>query len=206
MLKQMSWKKVYELWNQHSIYSFPELNKPLSAEKIHVPCYQRGCYIYGCDWLEKSFAQTRKEILSSDPVNFMFMDASNKGTIQTAEMLLSAKDGEERAAIWIAATAFELTRCCSGSLMEYADMLQRAAHSFLRERYYPWHHAMKKLVPEIMLPRRILKRLTNINAAVALDLIQINTLLLKGNYSILLYSSLEDGETAPNTHNHRKPE
>ena len=57
-----------------------------------------------------------------------------------------------------------------------------------------------------MLPRRILKSLTNIDAAVALDLIQINALLLKGNYSILLYSSLEDGETAPNIHNHRKPE
>lgn len=206
MLEQMTWKEVYERWNRYSIYSFSELNKPLSAEKIYVPCYQQGCYIYGCDWLEKSSAQTRKEILSSDPANFMFMDASNKGTIQTAEMLLSAKDDEERAAIWIAATAFELTHCCSGSLRGYADMLQRAAYSFLRERYYPWHHAMKKLVPEIMLPRRILKSLTNMDAAVALDLIQINTLLLKGNYSILLYSSLKDDEKAPNIHNHRKPE
>ena len=65
---------------------------------------------------------------------------------------------------------------------------------------------MKKLVPEIMLPRRILKSLSNIGAAVALNLIQINTLLLKGNYSILLYSSLEDDEKASNIHNHRKPE
>lgn len=204
MMEQMTWKEVYELWKRQSLCKTVELNKPLLAEKIHIPCYQKGCYIYGYDWLETADAQRRKEILTNNPVNFIFMDAGNKGTIQTAEMLISAEDEEERAAIWIAATTFEIASNYSAPLSKYALQMFYAARSFLCERYYLWHHAMKKLVPEIMLPRQIMKKLTNIDASLVMDLIQVNTLLLTGHYTILLYSSLNEGEYPENPRTHRK--
>lgn len=204
MMEQMTWKEVYTLWRRQGIYNSAKLNKPLSAERIYVPCNQQGRYIYGYDWLETSDAQRRKETLSNDPVNFIFMESRNKGTIQTAEMLVAAKDEEERAAIWIAATAFEMESLRYTPLARYAMLMKYAACDFLRERYYLWHHAMKKLVPEIMLPWRIMEKVTDIDAPLVMDLIQTNTMLLKGHYSILLYSSLNDSEEPLNCSGHRK--
>ena len=53
---------------------------------------------------------------------------------------------------------------------------------------------MKKLVPEIMIPRKILKNMASDDVALVIELIQLNTMLLKSNWRILRYSSLEDGK------------
>lgn len=195
MFEKMKWEDVYQLW-KNGCYYLPEmLSASLTAETVFVEYKQKG-YFYGYDWLENKNAQDRKTLIERNPIEFMFFTKpSNKGTIQTAEMLLEAKNEEERAAIWIAATTKELLESRVGKgIWRYAEALHMAACEFLKDRYYLWHHAMRRLVPEIMIPWTVLDSIVCENAETVMGIIQLNTVLLKSTYSILRYSSLKDGE------------
>lgn len=195
MFEQMKWEDIYELWKNGS-YNFPKLlAEPVHAETVFVEYDQIG-YIYGYDWLDMAEAQQRKQLIEKNPTEFLyFTKPTNKGTIQTAEMLIEARNEEELAAIWIAATAKELSEYRVGrGLGFYPDMLYMAACGFLKTRYYLWHHAMKRLVPEILIPLSVLENIVCKDAKPVIGLIQMNTALLKSTWSILRYSSLKDGE------------
>lgn len=195
MFEQMKWENVYELWRMCG-YHFPKaLTGPVSAETVFVEYKQDG-YIYGYDWLEVTEARERKQLIEKNPTQFLyFTKPTNKGTIQTAEMLMKARNEEERAAIWIAATAKELSEYRGGrNLGYYPRTLHMAACKFLETRYSLWHHAMKRLVPEIMIPSPVLESIVCKGAEPVVGLIQMNTALLKSTWSILRYSSLKDGE------------
>lgn len=184
-----------ELWRMCG-YHFPKaLTEPVSAETVFVEYKQDG-YIYGYDWLEVTEARERKQLIEKNPTQFLyFTKPTNKGTIQTAEMLMKARNEEERAAIWIAATAKELSEYRGGrNLGYYPRTLHMAACKFLETRYSLWHHAMKRLVPEIMIPSPVLESIVCKGAEPVVGLIQMNTALLKSTWSILRYSSLKDGE------------
>lgn len=195
MFEQMKWENVYELWRMCG-YHFPKaLTEPVSAETVFVEYKQDG-YIYGYDWLEVTEARERKQLIEKNPTQFLyFTKPTNKGTIQTAEMLMKARNEEGRAAIWIAATAKELSEYRGGrNLGYYPRTLHMAACKFLETRYSLWHHAMKRLVPEIMIPSPVLESIVCKGAEPVVGLIQMNTALLKSTWSILRYSSLKDGE------------
>lgn len=196
MQKEMKWEDVYQLWEQGSYYFPKDLTAPLTAERVFVEYDYKGRYFYGYDWLEKEEAETRKTLIKNNPVEFIcFTQPSNKGTIQTAEMLIESQDEEERAAIWIAATAKELESFESNrDLWCYANALQMAAYSFLKDRYYLWHHAMRKLVPYLIIPPSVRKSMACKDASSVIGLIQMNTMLLRNSWTILLYSSLEEGK------------
>lgn len=200
MFKQMKWEETYSLWNNNSHYFSNILSEPITAESVFVEYNQEG-YIYGFDWLQNKAAQARKELIEKDPLKFLyFTQPTNKGTIQTVEMLMDAQNEEELAAVWIAATAKELYEYRYGNgIGRYANMLHMAACEFLQTRYYLWHHAMKRLVPEILIPPSVLESIVCKDAAPIMGLIQMNTVLLKRSWSILRYSSLKDGEL-PKSH------
>lgn len=200
MLEETKWKDVYRLWEYNSYY-FPKiLTEPVSAETVFVKYEHGDSYFYGYDWLNHWDAADRKKLIQEDPVEFIyFSKPSNKGTIQTAQMLVEARSPEERAAIWIAATAMELENFQENkNLCHYAHQACIAACEFLRNRYYLWHHAMKKLVPDLMIPSPILENIVCKDVEPVIGLIQMNTMMLRTSWSILLYSSLENGET-PNS-------
>lgn len=195
MLEKMKWDTAYELWKRGSYYLPNILNEPLSAETIFTEYNQDG-YFYGYDWLENTTVQERRQLIENDLAGFfLFTDATNKGTIHTAEMLIEAQNEEELAAIWIAATGKELSEnSTNNDIKRYAYVLYMAAYDFLKSRYNLWHHAMKKLVPQILIPFSIQMNLACEDAETVMDLIQMNTIMLKGSYSILRYSSLKEDE------------
>jgi hypothetical protein len=196
MFEQMKWEDAYKLWKR-GCHKFPKvLTDPVTAETVCVEYKQGGHYIYGYDWLETTEAQKRKQLIEKDPIQFLyFTKPTNKGTIQTAEMLVEAHSEEELAAIWIAATAKELCDYRIGSgVGRYADILHMAAYEFLSHRYFLWHHAMKRLVPEIMIPFSVLENIVCKDPAPVVGLIQMNTVLLKSTWNILRYSSSKNGE------------
>lgn len=195
MFEQMKWETVYDLWRRGSYYFPQALTSPVSAETVFVEYKQDG-YFYGYDWLEAEAAQGRKQLIKNNPIEFLyFTKPSNKGTIQTAEMLIEAQNEEELAAIWIAATAKELSEYTIGNgVRPYAHRLHMAACEFLKIRYALWHHAMKRLVPDILIPSSVLENIVCKEAEPVMGLIQMNAALLKSTWSILRYSSLEDGE------------
>ena len=196
MFEEMSWEKVYELWKAGSCW-FPEsLSEPLNAEKVFIKYDCPGEYLYGYDWLRKEDGGKMKELIARSPIQFAyFTKPSNKGTIQTAQMLVESKDEEERAAIWIAATAAGLMdRGLEKGATRYLWRLENAALLFLKERYGLWHHAMKKLVPEIIIPYYVLDNIQCEQIETVMGLIQMNVLMLKATYTLLRYSSLSEDE------------
>jgi len=195
MREQITWDKVYEMW-RYGQYKFKDVSAdPLSAEEVYVE-YNKDGYIYGYDWLEKREAFDRKKLISERPMEFLyFTRPSNKGTIHTAEMLIEAESEEERAAIWIAATAKELCDYRGvDTIARYASEAYYAACAFLDQRFFMWHHAMRRLVPEIMIPYSVLDSLSCKSMEPVIGLIQMNTIMVKNSYTILRYSSLKDGE------------
>lgn len=201
MIERMKWEDAYKLW-EDGCYEFPEiLQAPVDAETVFVEYDAKDCYLYGYDWLQNDMAQGRKQLIQKNPIGFvLFTKPSNKGTIQTAEMLVEAQSDEERAAVWIAATAEELSRRrVDNNIWRYCDALHMAACEFLRDRYTLWHHAMRGLVPEILIPRSVLNNIACKDAEPVMGLIQMNTVLLKGTWTILRYSSLKDGRL-PESH------
>lgn len=205
MFERMNWEAVYQLW-KHGAYYFPQsLTSPLAFEKVFVDYRDSGCF-YGYDCLENTEAAQRKKMIQTNIAEFLyFTKPTNKGTIQTIEMLSEAIDEEERAAIWIAATAFELqNKHYENGISSLAYQMHDAAREFLQERFYIWHHAMKRLVPDIIIPRNVLKRISKADADTVMQLIQMNTLMIKGSYSVLLYSSLKD-DVVPERNSVRLP-
>lgn len=198
MFKQMKWEDVYDLWKTGQPY-FPELlSTPVSAETVLIE-YKKPGFFYGYDWLENKEAEERKGLIKKELVEFFyFTKPTNKGTIQTAEMLVEAQGAEEQAAIWIAATTKELLDCRAGSgVGRCASALYGTACEFLNKRYYLWHHAMKRLVPEILIPSSVLTAITCTDESTIIGLVQMNTVLLKSNWRILRYSSLYTEEFPP---------
>lgn len=197
MFERMSWDSVYKLWEYGGYYFPKSLSEPPVAESVFVEC-EHDYYIYGYDWLSNEAAKERKQLIQDKPKQFLyFTQPTNKGTVQTAQMLTEANDEEELAAIWIAATAFELMN--SGRQTDagrYAYELHDAAESFLRERFCVWHHAMRRLVPEVMIPYSVLENLRCNEAKPVMGLIQMNVMMLKGSHTLLRYSSLSDEELA----------
>ena len=76
---------------------FRNLYQPI--EKVAVE-YSGGGYFYGYDWLENTEAEQRKKMIQTNVAEILyFTKPTNKGTIQTIEMLSETIDEEERAAI-----------------------------------------------------------------------------------------------------------
>lgn len=205
MFERMNWEEVQQLW-KYGAYDFPQsLTSPLAFEKVAVEYRGSGSF-YGYDWLENTEAAQRKKMIQTNVTEFLyFTKPTNKGTIQTIEMLSEAIDEEERAAIWIAATAFELqNKHYENGISSLAYQMHNAAWEFLQERFYMWHHAMKRLVPDILIPYNVLKSISKADADTVMQLIQMNTLMIKGSYSVLLYSSLKD-DVVPERNSVRLP-
>lgn len=141
---------------------------------------------------------SRKQLIKDNLSQFLlFTRSTNKGTIRTAQMLVEAKDPEEIAAIWIAATAFELSNIQrQKEIARQAFHLYCAAIIFLRERFIVWNHMMRRLVPDVLIPYPVLDNLCGDNAQTVMGLIQMNVLMIKSSYTILRYSSLSDEEFA----------
>ena len=196
MPEYIEWNDVYKLWSMRNGISAVVLADPVEQQIIHVP-YDKddGHCFYGYDWLPKDLVVSQTDLIQNSPTQFLyFTRPSNKGTIQTAEMLATAADAEEQAAIWIAATTFELRDFdINRELRRTARILNYAAIDFLRNRFRIWHHAMRQLVPDIMIPYSVLENISCPDYDTTVDLIKMNTVLLKNYYSVLLYTSLEDG-------------
>lgn len=202
MIEQIAWEDIYTVWRYQS-ENFPENpSAPIKAEPIFVKNKEDN-YIYGFDWVDNKEAKDRKHLISQDPVAFLALaKQTGKGIIQTAEMLLEARNDEERAAIWIAATAKELVKYdLNVEISFYANMLFESACDFLKNKYRLWNEYRKHLIPDIIIPKTLLNNIECQNIIPIVGLIQVNTLLIKSTYSMLHYYS--DLEYVPDKSNYR---
>ena len=146
----ITWEKLYECWEYYMWNAPSILKSPIAFEEIRIE-YNGDGFIYGYDWISHEKLEERKKIIENDVTQFLyFTQPSNKGTIYTLQMLLEAETSEEIAAIWIYAITFEmLQNGLQGKSRKRLYQICRVTQRFLSERFCFWHHAMRKLVPEI---------------------------------------------------------
>ena len=187
----MPWDEVYELWNDSAFWLSKTLNDPVSALVIPVKWKDQGTHFRGYDWRKKEDADRTISIIQENVYSFLIGgDCTYKGTLHTAKLLNKACSEEERAAIWIAATAFELKDRERSDHCFYR-MFYEAAIGYLRSEHEIWHHSMRKLVPDVPIGC-VLPREDQPCKDRAMDSICLNVLLLKESHKIVYCSSLEE--------------
>lgn len=113
-------------------------------------------------------------------------------------MLINSVNDEKRAAIWIYSFAKEISeRNNSGNISKYAYELCEVSQDFLSQHFYMWHHAMKKLVPEILIRRSIYAETEFNTIDAVIELARLNAAIVLQEYVPILYSSLQHGKEAP---------
>lgn len=170
------------------------INTPLEIKAEYTPCRSQDYITWGYDWIDNEHYTERVESFRhavDNPFSHGFTPL-NKGTLHTLQMLIDAQDEEERAAIWIYAFCHDLTDKHYG-MKSYGicGQLENAAFLFLKERFDIWHHAMKKLTPEYYIPASVLYEAEFEEHVSVVELIILNTYLIRKEYSVVLYHSLE---------------
>ena len=195
-LPKTSWEEIYKYWDVYSSCGPTILNSPITSVEIHVD--YKGVF-YGYDWLTCDEFYSRKRMVENDIAHFLyFTKPTNKGTIHTLNMLINSNSDEERAAIWIYAFSKELLdNCVQGNAHAYAYQLCDATHDFIAQNFSLWHHAMKKLVPEIFIRHSIYFETEFHSIEAIIDLARLNAALILYEYVPILYTSLKTGEILP---------
>lgn len=190
-----TWKNIDEAWAHSGLY-MPQLKSiPTKTETITLSGCRPGIDEY--DWLPNEDAKDIKNKLAENPMTWLFFSQSNKGTTLTARLLAEETDKNRAEAIWIYATTHDLLEYCAGrsNMSRPLSEIEHAAHLHLIEEYgsMPWHHAMRRLIPDIVIPHDIINNISckteKAELETAMGLIRINTMLLKSTYTIQHYIS-----------------
>lgn len=191
-----SWEEIYEYWRLYEPWEPNIMSSVIEPIEIHVDQYDKGTYFYGYDWLSQYDFEKRKETIEKNLTQFLyFTKPTNKGTMHTLRMLVDAIDDEERAAIWIYAFSKELSNMhFGGNNNRYSLQLCYATQKFLGERFYLWHHLMKKLVPELYINQTLFSETEFNSIYPVIELARLNAALVLHEYIPVLYSSLKPGE------------
>lgn len=198
-LPKTSWEEIYKYWDLYCPYGPTILNSPITPVEIHVDYSKENGVFYGYDWLTRDEFYSRKHTVESNVAQFLyFTKPTNKGTIHTLNMLINSNSDEERAAVWIYAFAKELLdNRAEGNAPAYAYQLCDATRDFIAQNFYLWHHAMKKLVPEIFIQHNIYLETEFHSIKAIIELARLNAALILYEYVPVLYTSLKTGETLP---------
>lgn len=189
MLKQLdyTWKEVYETWKAIS-YRKPMVNKKLLVNKIKVNQREReGSSSYNLDWVltEDLANRTGGSAISGDGLN--------KGALRTLKYLVETEDEETRAAIWIYAFVRDITECTienwCGDGYEITGAIESATLLYLKEKGIEWHHAMKRLLPDICFSFRFLEAFTIKDKRVFLELAALAVDYIYMHYKVVEYDS-----------------
>lgn len=201
-LPEISWEELYAGWKLYSTSGPQILSLPIAPVEIHVDYDNSKNIIYGYDWLPKASYEQQKTIFATHGAGGLYLiQPTNKGTLHTLNMLIHSQNDEERAAIWLYAFAKEILLDRSdyaNSLGSYAHQICNAAYGFLSQYYAMWHHAMRRLVPELFTNWHLLADTDFHSVQAVIELARLNASLILYEYIPVVYSSLNPGETKPN--------
>jgi hypothetical protein len=193
-LEEITWKSIWNNWIKCIKTYEPHLMEPIDINKTYVN-YKGEGYFYGYDWINKNEYQKRVEYISEKPMEFLHFGTSlNKGTLHTLEILDEAKESQEdRAAIWIAAFTQDVLESLPyewrGKAYNILYKVHEEAWSKINENYYMWHHAMRKLLPEICFSYDFLRSINVNSYRQIIELSVISSAQILNNYIAVEYDS-----------------
>lgn len=194
LFEEYNWNRIYTSYERKAKNISPDLLEPVDMQEIKFE-YDGQYNIAGYDWIHILNFDKRIQFVTEKPTEFLLFGLSlNKGTLQTAQYLVGAKEDKElMAAVWLYSTLKEiedyLPENWRGKGYRVLNGAERETASFLRNNDITWHHAMKALVPEIYFTYDILEKLVLEELDTLIELTVINSTLIKKNYRIVYYES-----------------
>lgn len=188
--------EIYGYWKIHASRINKKLLGDLEIESIDFTYELNGEAIKGYDWINKIDYQKRIDFVINKPVQFLLVgEFENKGTLRTVELLDTFKrNNEEIATIWLLAFIKEiedvLPRNWHGEQYRMIKNIEIILSERLpRAQYYLWHHAMKKLLPEIIFSNFLLESMTLEACSEFIELAVLNISHIVNSYSAVHYDS-----------------
>jgi len=83
-------------------------------------------------------------------------------------------------------------------MYRYAIQLRDATYQFLSDKYFMWHHAMRKLLPNMFVRHGIYLDTEFQSIYAVIDLVVLNTALICYEYTPIVYTSMKSGEEPSN--------
>jgi len=194
MSKSFTWQEIFTCYKRLANRISPELLDQMDVIKINFK-YEGKWQIAGYDWIESTNYDKRIHYITEQTDSFLYFGPSlKKGTLQTLEYLVDAKeDSEILAAIWIYATLKEVQNYIPdswrGEGYRIISKVEDAVFILLKENGIAWHHAMRSLVPEIYFSHSLLENITIDTLSTLIELIIINSAFIKKNYKIVYFES-----------------
>ena len=192
LASELEWGALLREW-EHFCKKYPEIQMDMPVQKVACKSYQPGVNIYGYDIIPKK--EVENWIKKIDSI-MLFGKPTNKGTLHTIYMLRSAKTNEERMAIWCAAFAKDLFECgwrFKGD-EDFLSKLSFQCESFLHKKFEMWHHAMKRLTPEIYYGFNICHGVKIETWEALVEMIALNAKMVLQDYQLVVYSSWGEEE------------
>lgn len=193
--EELPWENIFDCWKRLALIYEPNLLFPINVKQIHVVNYikqEKGDYFYGYDWIHKSQYEKRiEQAVHHTTHSMLFGTCLNKGTLHTLETLNEAKDNtEDCAAIWLYAFTSDVLN--SDILRGYSIVdVQYKSQKHIWEKYPMWHHAMRKLLPEICFSYEFLHDLNIDSYKKTIELAVISSAQILNNYIAVEYDSRE---------------
>jgi hypothetical protein len=115
---------------------------------------------------------------------------TRKGTLHTADLLATAKDAEEAAAIWLAASLWDFLHPVDeewrGQPARLTREVYRGVVGFLRERdIAQWHHRMTYALPETILDSELAEMVRPRGPRHVVTLACLNVRLVRAEWSLV---------------------
>lgn len=189
-MELLEWEEVYSNWNLIANRIAPELTESVTCNHINFEMDDNQLYIYGFDWLHKDEYDDRINYITKEPRHFLYFGSTlNKGTLQTAQYLVEAKDNPELlAAIWIYSFVKDNMESSIGRGSRWLSQLELSVGLFLRENNKRWHHSMRRLLPNEYFTFLLYDlNISSINTV--LEMAVLSAKLVNNDYSIVLYDS-----------------
>lgn len=191
---EYTWEEIYKEWNYIS-YHIPTVNKKLHVNKFKVNKWEReNEYFYGLDWILNENFESRINYATEQPIMFMmYGEHLNKGTLTTLQYLVDAEDKETRAAIWIYAFVRDVMEYqlenWRGEAYRISDAIKMTAELYLKDKGMDWHHAMRKLLPDVYFTHTILNSVNIKDKRIVLELVAMAVDYIYMHYKVAEYDS-----------------
>ncbi|MGT2932944.1 hypothetical protein [Streptococcus catagoni] len=194
----LSWEEVYQLWKTATFHLGRDFN--IKVKKIEFPFTSSEFCIKGYDWIEISSYERRIQFITEKPTAFLLnAESLNKGTLHTLELLDEFKDNPEiSAAIWLASFAEDImahySNCYSFASARVLSQILLVAGLKIREKSYYWHHAMKKLQPEIFFSPDFVQKAPIHDLEFFVEMATLQATLTMSKYKAVYYESYDPSE------------
>src|SRR5690625_867241 len=188
----IEWNELYHAWEFCVRRFAKELSEPVKFEHIKLEFNNPLYRIYGYDWIHKDEYEKRVSFVTKDPAVFLVSGPSlNKGTLQTAQYLVEAKDDSELlAAIWMYAFVTDLLDDHSGRFdgSRIASAVKVGVLQNLNKHNMRWYHSMRRLLPEDYFSY-LYDNLKVKNYETLIELSVISAKTIYNDYTVTLYES-----------------